>query len=152
LVQFLWNHRNTEERLYDWLLQLKLELLDDLSSASIQLADETDILSTFIEKLTSGGPVEDMTLGQFSGQGRGTDQITLSTLHSSKGREFRVVFLFGIDQGVIPWNNVGPVALRESRRLFYVGFTRAEEELHIMYSNQRPSQFVVEVSERLGVT
>ena len=99
-----------------------------------------------------GGPTEGMTLGQFSGQGQGTDQITLSTLHSSKGREFRVVFLFGMDQEVIPWNNVGEVALRESRPLFYVGFTRAEEELHIMYSNHRPSQFVVEVSERLGVT
>ena len=152
LVQFLWSHRNTDERLYDWVRHLKLELLDDLLDASIQLADEADILNAFIEKLASGGPVEDMTLGQFSGQGQGTDQINLSTLHSSKGREFRVVFLFGMDQGVIPWNNVGAVALRESRRLFYVGFTRAEEELHIMYSNQRPSQFVVEVSERLGVT
>lgn len=152
LVQFLWSHRNTDERLYDWVLHLKLELLDDILNASIQLADETDILNTFIEKLASGGPVEDMTLGQFSGQGQGTDQITFSTLHSSKGREFRVVFLFGMDQGVIPWNNVGPVALREFRRLFYVGFTRAEEELHIMYSNHRPSQFVVEVSERLRVT
>lgn len=152
LVQFLWSHRNTDERLYDWVRHLKLELLDDLLDASTQLADEADILNTFIEKLESGGPVEDMTLGQFSGQGQGTDQINLSTLHSSKGREFRVVFLFGMDQGVIPWNNVGPVALRESRRLFYVGFTRAEEELHIMHSNQRPSQFVVEVSKRLGVT
>ena len=93
-----------------------------------------------------------MTLGQFYGQGQGTNQITLSSLHSSKGREFRVVFLFAMDQGVIPWNNITAAAVRESRRLFYVGFTRAEEELHIMYSNQRPSEFVVEVSKRLSVT
>ena len=152
LVQFLWSHRNTDERLYDWLQNIKLELFDDLLNASTQLADEADILNTFIEKLESDSSIGDMTLGQFSGHGQGTDQITLSTLHSSKGREFRVVFLFGMDQGVIPWNNVGAIALRESRRLFYVGFTRAEEELHIMYSNQRPSQFVVEVSDRLGVT
>ena len=152
LVQFLWSHRNVNERLYNWLQQLKLELLDDLLDASIQLADEADILNTFIEKLESGAPVEGMTLGQFSGQGQGTDQISLSTLHSSKGREFCVVFLFGMDQGVIPWNNVVAVKLREFRRLFYVGFTRAEEELHIMHSTKRPSQFVVEVSERLGVT
>ena len=126
--------------------------MNDLFEASIQLADEADVVESFVAKLSPGGPNEDMTLGHFSGQGQGTDQIALSTLHSSKGREFRVVFLFGMDQGVIPWNNVGEVALRESRRLFYVGFTRAEEELHIMYSNRRPSQFVVEVSERLGVT
>ena len=152
LVQFLWTGRDADKNLYDWLQAFKTEILDESFGASIQLADEAEFLNAFIEKLAPGGPVEDMMLGQFSGQGQGTDQITLSTLHSSKGREFRVVFLFGMDQGVIPWNNVGEVALRESRRLFYVGFTRAEEELHIMYSNQRPSQFVVEVSRKLGAT
>lgn len=152
LVQFLWSRRNAGVSIYDWVQAIKAEILNDLFEASIQLADEADVVESFVAKLSPGGPNEDMTLGHFSGQGQGTDQIALSTLHSSKGREFRVVFLFGMDQGVIPWNNVGEVALRESRRLFYVGFTRAEEELHIMYSNRRPSQFVVEVSERLGVT
>ena len=151
LVQFLWIHRNADERLYDWMQHLKLELLDDLLDVSTQLTDEADVLNTFIEKIESDGSIEYMTLGQFSGQGQGIDQITLSTLHSSKGREFRVVFLFRMDQGVIPWNNVGMVKLRESRRLFYVGFTRAEEELHIMYSSQRPSRFVVEVLKNLSL-
>ena len=152
LVQFLWTGRDADKNLYDWVQAFKTEILDEPFGASTQLADEAEFLNDFIEKLAPGSPVEDMMLGQFSGQGQGTDQITLSTLHSSKGREFRVVFLFGMDQGVIPWDNVGEVALRESRRLFYVGFTRAEEELHIMYSNQRPSKFVVEVSRKLGAT
>ncbi|MES9970972.1 MAG: ATP-dependent helicase [Candidatus Thiodiazotropha sp.] len=152
LVQFLWDHRNADEKLFDWIRHINTAILDGFFANSIQLADEADILNAFIEKLEPGGSIADMTLGQFSGQGQGADQITLSTLHSSKGREFRVVFLFGMDQGVIPWNNVGSVALRESRRLFYVGFTRAEEELHIMYTNHRPSQFVKEVAERMGVT
>ncbi len=152
LIRFLWNRRDPNESLYNWISAFKTEFLDDLLNASIQLADESDILDAFIQKLAQGGPAEGMTLAQFSGQGQGTDQITLSTLHSSKGREFRVVFLFGMDQGVIPWNNIGDAQLREFRRLFYVGFTRAEEELHIMYSKQRPSQFVEEVAERLGVT
>ena len=42
--------------------------------------------------------------------------------------------------------------LREFRRLFYVGFSRAEEELHIVYSSCSPSQFVVEILERLDIT
>ncbi len=90
-----------------------------------------------------------MTLGQFSGHGEGNDRINLSTLHSAKGREFRLVIMFAMDNGKIPWFNVGPRQVLESRRLFYVGFTRAETELHIMFSAARPSPFVVEVQERL---
>lgn len=152
LVKYLWENRNADESLYDWLQAIKAQLLNAPFDASIQLADEKDVVESFVAKLAPGGPAEGMTLGQFSGQGQGADQITLSTLHSAKGREFRVVFLFGMDQGRIPRFNAGAIELREARRLFYVGFTRAEEELHIMYSSQRPSQFVVEVSERLGVT
>ena len=152
LIHFLWNHRNSGESLHAWLTTLKISMLDEHLTSSIQMADESDILDAFLQKLEPDGEAEGMSLADFSGQGQGSDQITLSTLHSSKGREFPVVFLFGMDQGVIPWNNVEGTRLREFRRLFYVGFTRAEEELHIVYSSRSPSQFVVEVSERLGIT
>ena len=91
-----------------------------------------------------------MILGKFAGQGEGRNCINLSTLHSSKGREFSVVIMFGIDDGRIPRANSAPRQLVEARRLFYVGFTRAETELHLMFSAHRPSPFVLEVQERLG--
>jgi DNA helicase-2/ATP-dependent DNA helicase PcrA len=87
-----------------------------------------------------------MSLGLFSGHGEGNDRINLSTFHSAKGREFALVILFGIDEGRLPRNDSNKV---EQRRLFYVGFTRAETELHMMYSAHRPSPFVLEVEERL---
>ena len=57
--------------------------------------------------------------------------------------------MFGIDDGRIPRAKSTPRELVEARRLFYVGFTRAETELHIMFSTHRVSPFVTEVQERL---
>jgi DNA helicase-2/ATP-dependent DNA helicase PcrA len=91
-----------------------------------------------------------MTLSQFSGEGISSDRINLSSLHSAKGREFSVVILFAMDQGRIPWNNASEERLREWRRLFYVGFTRAKAEIHMMYSAYSPSAFVTEVQTRLA--
>lgn len=78
-----------------------------------------------------------------------TDSVKLSTLHSSKGREFSVVIMFGMDEGRIPRPNPTPRDLIEARRLFYVGFTRAKHELHIFHSSHTPSRFVTEVQLRL---
>jgi superfamily I DNA/RNA helicase len=54
-----------------------------------------------------------------------------------------------MDAGRIPRNNATPTERRESRRLFYVGFTRPEEELHVLYTGARPSPFVLEVQQRM---
>jgi DNA helicase-2/ATP-dependent DNA helicase PcrA len=59
------------------------------------------------------------------------------------------VVLFGMDDGRVPRKGAGAAERRESRRSFYVGFTRAKQELHIMYSQNNPSPFVMEVQERL---
>jgi superfamily I DNA/RNA helicase len=112
------------------------------------LDDEIEVFDEFLSKTSPNGTSNDLTLEQFSGLGAGS-QINLSTLHSSKGREFKVVILFGMDQGNIPRNNTSVAQKTEARRLFYVGFTRAEEELHIVYTNYKPSQFVEEVQHRL---
>ena len=56
--------------------------------------------------------------------------ITLSTLHSAKGLEFRAVFIIDANQGIMPYKKaVLDKDIEEERRLFYVGMTRAKEEL-----------------------
>jgi DNA helicase-2/ATP-dependent DNA helicase PcrA len=54
-----------------------------------------------------------------------------------------------MDAGRTPRNNASATELREARRLFYVGFTRPETELNLIYTEGRPSPFVQEVRQRL---
>lgn len=71
-------------------------------------------------------------------------RVSLGTLHSSKGLEFDNVWLFSVDDGVIPdlkeWT---PEIQEEERRLFYVGMTRAKDRLFIS-CGQKPSSFIEE--------
>ena len=68
------------------------------------------------------------------------DEVTLMTLHAAKGLEFPVVFMVGMEEGILPHARVyeaGPSELEEERRLCYVGMTRAKEELHLVYAYSR---------------
>lgn len=149
LMRTLWRNRDSNVSLHRWLHELQAMLVNDLIAACRTLQDEAETLATFNERTTDDGDCAGMALGQFAGQGEGNDCISLSTLHSSKGREFSVVIMFGMDDGRIPRANLRPQDLVEARRLFYVGFTRAKSELHMMFSASRPSPFVHEVQMRL---
>ena len=149
LLSLLWERRDSTASLHAWLQDLRESLVRELIEGGRTLAEEGVTLDAFIGRTGPGGDEQDMTLGLFSGFGEGNDRINLSTLHSAKGREFAVVVLFGMDDGRIPRSGAGATELREARRLFYVGFTRAESELHLMYTAARPSQFIQEVQHRL---
>lgn len=149
IMTVLWNRRDSSIPLSRWLYDLQSMLLDDRIAGCRTLHDEGEILKEFMERTTYGGDCADMVLGELADQGEGSDCVNLSTLHSSKGREFSVVIMFGIDRGRIPRHNSRPQQMLEARRLFYVGFTRAKTELHIMYSVNRASPFVNEVQKRL---
>ena len=148
LLTTLWSRRDATLALGDWLNDLNNAVIEPLITVCRSMLDEGETIASFIER-ASAGDCQGMKLGDFAGQGEGSDRIKLSTLHSSKGREFKVVIMFAMDEGRIPRPNSGPRELVESRRLFYVGFTRAKDELHMMYSAHRPSRFVAEVQARL---
>ena len=149
LLALLWDRRDSTLSLNSWLGDLKGGLIDDLVEKSRTLGDEAAIFDAFLSRTMPEGDAAELTLGQFAGYGEGNDRINLSTLHSAKGREFSCVVLFGMDDRRIPRNGSDPAQRRESRRLFYVGFTRTERELHIVHSAGRPSPFVLEVQKKL---
>lgn len=149
LVETLWSHRDATLSLHDWLQHLKASLLDSSISECRTMHDEAETLATFVARTEFAGDCSEMTLGDFAGQSGSNDALKLSTLHSSKGREFSVVVLFGMENGRLPRANSNQAELIEARRLFYVGFTRAKRELHLMYAANNPSPFVTEVRSRL---
>jgi DNA helicase-2/ATP-dependent DNA helicase PcrA len=84
------------------------------------------------------------------------DAVTLMTLHMAKGLEFPVVFVTGFEDGLIPCTLMkAGVNIEEERRLFYVGMTRAKDELFLIHARSRflygqrfdqsPSPFLSEI-------
>jgi superfamily I DNA/RNA helicase len=89
-------------------------------------------------------------------------RVTLMTLHSAKGLEFKHVFIVGLEEGILPHSrSVDDNALAEERRLMYVGITRARERLSLSYCLHRrraggvidvlPSRFLNEIPAELLV-
>lgn len=90
------------------------------------------------------------------------DKVTLMTVHSAKGLEFKNVFVVGLEKNLFPSahaeENGSPEAIEEERRLFYVALTRAMENAWFSYANQRyrwgslefcsPSRFLKEIDEK----
>lgn len=150
LTAALWSRQDDTLALAAWLTALRTEIVAPHVAGARSLNDELGLLDDFIARLGPEGDVEDLSLGEFAGIGRGLNRINLSTLHSAKGREFDVVILAGMEEGRLPRNNPSANDLREAQRLFYVGFTRARHEIHLLYGKNIPSRFVTEVQERLA--
>lgn len=75
---------------------------------------------------------------------QGKDRIEMVTLHSSKGLEYKIVFIIDAVEGVIPHQKaVLDDDIEEERRMFYVGMTRAKERLHIYATRERYHKPVV---------
>ena len=89
------------------------------------------------------------------------DRVSLLTLHAAKGLEFAVVFIVGLEDGILPltWGARDEAALAEERRLFYVGMTRARDRLLLSRAKQRlwrgklrtlaPSPFLADIEAEL---
>ncbi|MEW6109420.1 MAG: UvrD-helicase domain-containing protein [Nitrospirota bacterium] len=88
------------------------------------------------------------------------EAVSLMTMHMAKGLEFRVVFIAGVEEGLVPYTiNKDNTDIGEERRLFYVGMTRAKDELFLIHARKRflygqrlvrsPSLFLKEIPEEL---
>lgn len=66
-----------------------------------------------------------------------TSAVTVTTFHRAKGLEWPVVFLAGIEDGLVPLGSGNDAQIEEERRLFYVAITRAREELHLSWAKRR---------------
>ena len=132
----------------------RLENLEELMSA-IKQFEESETESNLTKFL------EAITLDTTQAEGDASEQISLMTVHGSKGLEYPYVFLIGIEENIFPsYKSLesGPVAIEEERRLFYVAMTRAMKQLTITFAQGRllwgslkfngPSQFLHEIPKQ----
>jgi DNA helicase-2/ATP-dependent DNA helicase PcrA len=98
-------------------------------------------LTTFLEHVALVSDQDTLTDSQ--------NAPTLLTLHTAKGLEFPVVFIIGLDDGVLPHQRSfeDPEAMAEERRLFYVGITRAKDRLFLLRAFRRRQAGVSKLSD-----
>lgn len=118
---------NTQEGLMRW--ENVQELINAIAEHAA--ADASNSLSTFLQEVS-------LITDADSDDGDG-NKVTLMTLHASKGLEFPVVFVSGLEEGLFPMARAGQerAELEEERRLFYVGVTRARDVLFLTYARSR---------------
>ena len=129
----------------------RLQNLDELNSNLIRYSEENPEgeLSDFLEEVA--------LLTDIDNYNSDSDTVVLMTLHASKGLEFPIVFIPGLEEGVFPGlqSLYDTSEIEEERRLAYVGITRAKEKLYLLNTRSRmifgstkynrPSRFVEEL-------
>lgn len=125
--------------------ELSLEI-DEPLERLMSIADLCVDCRALINAVTLG---EEADIVRSGGKRRRGDAVLLSTLHASKGLEFPVVFICGATDGLLPLRDAEGVCADpdEERRLFYVGMTRAREELIITVAKERRIRGVSEQCE-----
>ncbi len=132
-------------------LEDRLMNLDELNSNLIKFKEENPEgeLSDFLEEVALMTDIDNYNSE--------SDTVVLMTLHSSKGLEFPVVFIPGLEEGIFPGiqSMYDPSEIEEERRLAYVGITRAKEKLYLLNTRSRmvfgstkynpPSRFLTEL-------
>lgn len=100
----------------------------------------------FLMNLTLGAEGDVKRSG---GKNYTSDAVTLMTMHAAKGLEYPAVFVCGVTDGVIPYRmRDGECNLNEERRLFYVGATRARDELVLLTNSSEHSPFLDDLPPR----
>ena len=142
-------------------------LVKELAIGDIDLSDQAVLVRThaqippIVEAFQEQEIKFTVASDRESGAGR-DDGVQILTLHAAKGLEWRIVHLCGVEEGFHPIAHANTeLALEEERRLFFVGLTRAEEQLHISWARNRalgskrsrkPSMYIRELSDLFDPT
>ncbi|MBN2088462.1 UvrD-helicase domain-containing protein, partial [candidate division KSB1 bacterium] len=173
------------QNFYDQIYQLQSQLNQKSVSELIQMildelglrtiADTSDenakILTLFLEQADSYGNrlshflVDHLTRSETDSYNPRAERVSLMTLHAAKGLEFPVVFIVGCEENILPYlkanytTEEAEAAIQEERRLFYVGMTRARQQLFLCNARKRvlfgktlqtrPSRFLKDIEETL---
>lgn len=134
LTALLWSLRQDAQPASEFVAALRAGILDGLLATESGLADQEEQLEHMTVALADGGKLSSLDIVSLGGRDGSPAHLNLLTLHSAKGCEYDVVIMVGLDLGNLPWKKTTAEKLRESRRLFYVGLTRARHEVHMLYS------------------
>nr|WP_040204074.1 ATP-dependent helicase [Neobacillus jeddahensis] len=127
-----------QSNLHLWFSFLLNELnLENIIAGSQKYASEIEHISSFQQQITVG-ELKDYDLIKFSRVGKPENQVTISTRHSSKGLEFEVVIMLGMEEGNFPYYSTVsvPKELNEQRRIFFVCITRAKRVCFLLRSKR----------------
>lgn len=135
---------NDNQYIVEFLKNIKFYIKEQNKINNINLS-----LSNFIEKIS----INDLDKNNDI-----KDKISLMTIHSSKGLEYSVIFIIGVEENIIPSILCKNILekIEEERRLFYVALTRAKDKVFISYvykrninnilTNTKPSRFIKEIN------
>ncbi len=135
--------------------ETRWENIQELLSVAKKFGSDSasESIQTFLEEVALASDTDQIDQEQ--------NAVHLMTLHSAKGLEFPTVFIVGMEEGILPHSRslLSGNEMEEERRLMYVGVTRAEEKIYLLYANLRtifgstqansPSRFLDEIPEHL---
>ena len=133
----------------------RLENIEEFRSSATEFSglESSEALIAFLERVSLASDTDTLEDKK--------DEITLITLHQAKGLEFPVVFIVGMEEGLLPHERSmnDKSEMEEERRLAYVGVTRAKERLYLTrafrrgfrggYGPNEPSRFLADIPEEL---
>ena len=129
----------------------RVQNLEELVNSAVPYECSMEGLLEFLDAINLDRSLE------IESEDAGDNAVTLITLHNTKGLEYNKVIITGLEEGIFPRAEKVGSELEEERRLFYVGITRARDELYVTSTRQRfmygrleymkPSLFIRESSE-----
>ncbi len=133
--------------------EVRHENVQELLSVAKKYDQRENALQEFLEEVSLAADTDKIDAD--------ADSVHLMTLHSAKGLEFPIVFITGLEEGLLPHSRamLAPTEMEEERRLMYVGITRAMEKVHLLFTRERllfgqtqmnaPSRFLDDIPQHL---